>query len=180
MPGLSSPIAPPFRRRRQRTVSANLGPIPGAPATPNTPSPVNSATMLYSLLSWVSAGAMKFDLYFGTNAAPPLLIPTYVGTSYIPTVVPATTYYWRVMAINDGGTAIGPVWSFTTPAATDVLVLVDGLLTTVRVRSLTIRDVLNAQPNSASIEIDTGLPSARATVQIGLGSLDATRLLFGG
>jgi hypothetical protein len=169
--------------RRHPRAGSTVLPIPAAPATPNMPYPADTATALYSRLSWVSAGATKFDIYFGTNPSPSFLIPSYVGTTYIPTLAPFTTYYWKIVAINDGGTATGPVWSFTTLAASKVLFLLDGVLMTSRVRfpsGLSIHDVLGAAPNTASALFDTVAPTAGQSITIGLGLLDSANLLFGG
>jgi hypothetical protein len=64
-----------------------------------------------------------------------------------------------------------------------VLVLVNGVLTTSRIRfpgGLSIHDVLGAAPNTAQALFDTVPPSGGQAVTIGLGLLDADRLLFGG
>ncbi len=169
----------PFRRRLVR--GDTIPPIPAAPATPSTPSPAAGAVALSSLLSWVSARATSADVYLGTSATPPLLTPFYVGTTYVPTLLPATTYYWQIVARNSGGTAAGPIWSFTTPAATAVLITIAGVRTThARVDGCTIHDALNAAPNTATLVLDTTAPTEGHAVEIGLGSLDAADLLFSG
>lgn len=96
------------------------------PPAPMNPSPPDEATDVAATvdLSWldlgdlcgqlVAASAATYEtsqLYFGTSANPP-----YIGTFDSPHTVgpllPATTYYWRV--INDTWYIPGPVWSFTT------------------------------------------------------------------
>lgn len=181
MPGLTSALAAPYRRSRRPIESGStVLPTPAAPSAPSTPSPANGGIALYTLLSWVAAGATKADVYFGTNPSPPLVTPNYVGTSYVPTLLPSTLYYWQIVAKNDGGSTPGPVWSFTTPSATAILVTIAGALTThVRADSLSIHDVINAAPNTASCTMDAA-PTVGQAVTIGLGTLDASHLIFAG
>lgn len=175
----------PFRRGR-RCASAHGSttlPVPAAPATPNTPSPADTATAYYTLLSWVSAGATKFDIYLDTVTPPvALAVPKYVGTSYVPTLASATTYYWKIVAFNDGGSATGPIWSFTTPAAFAVIFQLAGELLTGDpiFGSLSIHDAINAAPNTGRMRLTTTEPQAGETIQIGLGTLDDDHLIFGG
>jgi hypothetical protein len=156
---------------------------PAAPDTPSTPSPADTATAYYTLLTWVSARATKFDIYLDT-ANPPttIVVPKYNTTSYVPTLAARTTYYWKIVAFNDGGSATGPVWSFTTPAATTVLFSVGGSIVTSNAlwRSLSINDALGPQPNTANLTFDTTQPTAGQLIRIGLGTLDDDHLLFGG
>jgi hypothetical protein len=156
---------------------------PAAPDTPSTPSPADTATAYYTLLSWVSARATKFDIYLDTVNPPTTIVaPKYNTTSYVPTLTAGTTYYWKIVAFNDGGSATGPVWSFATPAATSVLVSLAGSIVSSQsiMQSLSIHDVLGSEPNSASLTIDTTPPTAGQLVRIGLGTLDDDHLLFGG
>lgn len=167
-----------IRRPPGNTVPA----VPSAPATPNTPSPATTATALYTLLTWVSSGQAWADIYLSTTNPPTAVtVAGYVGTSYVPTLLPGTTYYWKIVASNAGGSSTGPVWSFTTPAATTVIFTIAGtVFTHVRWRSLTIHDAINAAPNTAELLVDTTAPTVGQDVQIGLSSLDAADLLFAG
>lgn len=182
MPGAG--FAPFRRKRRQRgALGAVVPAAPAAPDTPSTPSPTDAGTAYYTLLSWVSARATKFDIYLGTvNPPTTIVVPKYNTTSYVPTINPSTTYYWKIVAFNDGGSATGPVWSFTTPAATDVIFALSGTVLTSRPRfgSLTISDVLGPEPNTGSLTFDDSRPTGGESIQIGLGSLDDADLLFGG
>jgi hypothetical protein len=173
----------PFGHGPRRSVGAMVPTAPAAPDTPSTPSPADTATAYYTLLSWVSARATKFDIYLDTvNPPTTIVVPKYNTTSYVPTLTAGTTYYWKIVAFNDGGSATGPVWSFATPAATSVLVSLAGSIVSSQsiVQSLSIHDVLGSEPNSASLTIDTTPPTAGQLVRIGLGTLDDDHLLFGG
>lgn len=154
---------------------------PAAPDTPSAPSPSNGATAYYTVLSWTSARATKADVYLGTSNPPTTLVGVrVVGNTFVPTVTPGTTYYWQVVAYNDGGSATGPVWSFTMPAATAQIVALNGSVTThARVANSSVSDLMNAQPNTASLTFDAQ-PTAGQAVQIGIGTLDAANLVFSG
>jgi uncharacterized repeat protein (TIGR01451 family) len=61
-------------------------------------------------------GILNNDVYFGTNPTPGPA--EYQGTTtnsswQLPLLSPQTTYYWQIVA-NRGGSAMGPVWQFTT------------------------------------------------------------------
>jgi hypothetical protein len=184
MPGLS--LRPLVRRplplRAGRRPGSMVTAIPAAPATPNTPSPADTATSRYTLLSWLASGQAWADLYLDL-VTPPLAraVAGFVGFSYVPTLLPATTYYWQVVAWNAGGSTTGPIWSFTTPAATAVIITLAGVDITSSVRwpLCTIHDARNAAPNTASLTLDTA-PSEGAALEMGLGSLDDDALLFAG
>ncbi len=114
-------------------------------------------------------------------AGPPVRVH-HVGFSYVPTVLPSTTYYWQIVAYNAGGSTAGPIWSFTTPAATQWIFLLAGVDVTSRVRleGSSIHEALHAAPNTAELVIDTTAPTTAAAIQIGLGRLDDDALLFAG
>ena len=90
-------------------------PIPDPP--PANPSPTDAAptTSLTPTLSWsASVGASSYDVYFGTSRNPSKVGST-SSTSYIPGALAGlTTYYWKVVATNSGGSASSATWSFTT------------------------------------------------------------------
>ncbi len=87
----------------------------GAPALV---SPANGeiGVSLTPTLTWnASTGAGSYDVYFGTQAAPPLATNT-AAASYTPgTLTAGTLYFWRVVAKDSGGASASPTWSFTTP-----------------------------------------------------------------
>jgi hypothetical protein len=101
-----------------------------APAAPASPSPGSGSTGVSTspTLTWsASAGATFYAVYFGTTSTPPL-VATIAGTSYAPgTLAGGASYYWKVVAMNAGGSTPSAVWSFQTalpqpvaPAVTSV------------------------------------------------------------
>ena len=90
----------------------------GPPAAPTSPTPSDAAIGVGPMptLGW-SAGAAgtTFAVAFGTSNPPPQLATGLTLPSYAPgTLLPSTTYFWRVTAVSGGGTTAGSVWSFTT------------------------------------------------------------------
>lgn len=72
------------------------------------------------ILSWTAAtgGPTSYDVYFGTSPTPGL-VSNVTATSYTPTapLLATTTYYWKIVAKNGNGPAVGCVTqSFTTGA----------------------------------------------------------------
>lgn len=94
-----------------------------APGTASAPAPANEATGVNPsvVLSWTAAAdASSHDVYFGTNPSPGG--GEFVGNQSHLTYDPGpleggVTYYWRVDALNDHGTTLGPIWRFTTAPA---------------------------------------------------------------
>jgi len=173
----------PWRRRRRPTLGALTPAPPAAPATPNTPSPADTAVAYFTRLSWAAAGATQFDVYLDTVNPPVTIVaPNYNTTTYVPTLAAGTTYYWKIVARNAGGSATGPVWSFTTPLATAVIFSIAGSIVTsrARFRSLSIHEALGSSPNSASVVFDTVPLNGGEAIKIGLGTLDDDHLLFAG
>jgi hypothetical protein len=90
-----------------------------------------AATVAYaSALTWAADGAASYDVKFGTVNPPPTVATGLSSPSYSPTLAPATTYFWQVVArsadpagytwrgaVRLAGSVTGPVWSFTTAAA---------------------------------------------------------------
>ena len=60
--------------------------------------------------------SLVYDIYFGTEADPPLVSSGDPYTSFAPgTMQPNTLYRWRVVARDsDGAETSSPIWSFTT------------------------------------------------------------------
>lgn len=70
-------------------------------------------------LSWkgssVDQNIVNYDVYFGTSPTPPLYLPRITGmqTDYI-SVVPKTTYYWKVLTRDiNGNTSESVIFQFT-------------------------------------------------------------------
>lgn len=89
----------------------------GSPAPPALVYPADTATGISQTasLTWiVSNAAISYDVYFGTSSNPPLAANV-TGNSYAPgTLASNTTYFWKVVAKNNVGTASTAVQSFTT------------------------------------------------------------------
>jgi sugar lactone lactonase YvrE len=94
------------------------------PSAPVLSAPANGATAvsLTPVLSWnASSAATSYDVYFGTAAAPPLVVSDTTATTFSPgTLNAGTPYYWRVVAKNTGGSNTSATWSFTTQVAAPV------------------------------------------------------------
>jgi hypothetical protein len=89
-----------------------------SPGTFSLSSPSNgqsvSSTTSVTLTWGSSANANSYDVYFGTSSNPPFLA-NQTGTSRTVTVTPGETYFWKIVAkVNCGSaTATAGVWSFT-------------------------------------------------------------------
>jgi phosphatidylserine/phosphatidylglycerophosphate/cardiolipin synthase-like enzyme len=110
-------------------VTENVNFVPLPPDTPKTPSPVHLASGVGTTvrLTWYGGPwAHKYDVYFGTSSAPPLVASNLeLGPSEhsaekqsysIPTALsPGTTYHWRVVAKTMANVSrSSPIWTFTT------------------------------------------------------------------
>jgi hypothetical protein len=78
---------------------------------------------LDEVLSWLPEGPFgsyptAYDVYIDNVDGSTLVSNDQTETTYTPTLVAGTTYYWKVVPSNSIGEATGcPVWSFTTPTA---------------------------------------------------------------
>lgn len=96
------------------------------PTASITPTPANAATGIcfsgsgaITGVSWdITAGATSYDVYFGAGSLPGTLTANVLTNSYTTgTLLANTTYYWRVVAKNTCGNAVGSsTWTFTTSA----------------------------------------------------------------
>ncbi|MFQ5410845.1 MAG: PKD domain-containing protein [Phycisphaerae bacterium] len=89
------------------------------PLQANLPIPFNGAADVAAAgatLTWAAADrATSYDIYFGTDMANPTFQGNQAQRSYSPgTLAAATTYYWRIDAVNESGITTGTLWSFTT------------------------------------------------------------------
>jgi PKD repeat protein len=88
----------------------------GPPPCAFNPIPENNSVdvVLNEVLEWNSESATNFDVYFGTNSAPPF-IRNQTENFYEPGLLDEfTIYYWKIIAKNEFGAASGcETWSFT-------------------------------------------------------------------
>jgi len=93
-----------------------------SPEPPSNPVPADLATdvPLNQILSWTNNGTVtKVDVYFGLSGNMVLVSENQTDplNSYDPELEYSKTYQWKIVAKNDEGeTAEGPVWSFSTMA----------------------------------------------------------------
>lgn len=104
--------------------SVALTVVGSVPAASVTPSPTNAATGVcysgtgaISSVSWAAtATATSYDVYFGAGSLPGVVTSNVATNSYTcGTLAANTTYYWKVVAKNICGDAVGSTqWTFTT------------------------------------------------------------------
>jgi M6 family metalloprotease-like protein len=105
------------------TIKATWSGACSTPGTPSNPSPSNRAAgeSTSPTLSWTSSNADSYDVYFGTSSSPPYVGNTTSASYSLSGLSTNTTYYWKIIAKNNcGGSATGPVWSFTAGSAPPV------------------------------------------------------------
>ncbi|MCF7858645.1 MAG: S8 family serine peptidase [Candidatus Cloacimonetes bacterium] len=96
---------------------------PNEPVNP-TPGNEQENVSITTNLSWMNGGgATSYQVFFGTNNPPSNLVNgDAVDESYFEIAEALdfeTEYYWCINAINDFGSVVGPIWSFTTAAPAD-------------------------------------------------------------
>jgi len=92
------------------------------PEIPFYPTPSNGSTFqsIETEIYWrcldPDGDVLTYDVFFGTDEIPPLIIEKQADTLYLlGTLSGFTTYYWKINAFdNSGDSAAGPVWNFTT------------------------------------------------------------------
>ncbi len=95
------------------------GCLPPDEPQPNPDIDAERINPLAAQLDWLDAErATSYDVYFDTVDPPATLLGNTTDSSWaLDTLDYETTYYWQVVAKNDFGTTVGPVWAFTTTAA---------------------------------------------------------------
>ncbi len=95
---------------------------PQPPNTPSNPVPANNALKQNHpniTLSWTGGhpggDPVVYDVYFGTNAIPPLEKSNHGTESYaVSGLTGNTTYYWQIRAKSGTQSVWGPIWQFKT------------------------------------------------------------------
>ncbi len=98
------------------------GPQNHLPFAPSLVSPENESNSSINsvVLQWsasdVDGDDLVFDVHFGTETSPNRIVTGHSETSYtLNDLDSGTTYYWKIVVKDgNGGTTIGPVWSFNT------------------------------------------------------------------
>jgi hypothetical protein len=88
------------------------------PANGATDIPMLTPVAMLQSLSWTGTDAFRNDVYFGATSPPPRVAADQYATTYtLPRLDPCTTYYWKIVSKDSGGSLSSPVWSFTTAPA---------------------------------------------------------------
>lgn len=97
--------------------------INNAPTVPKLKTPAANAVdfSVVGALTWSvtdpEGDPMTYDVYLGTTNNPALIKSDVADSTYSPAMLPATTYYWKVVAKdNHGASSTSAVGSFTTGA----------------------------------------------------------------
>ncbi len=109
-------------------LTVNQAPCEAEPQPAFSPDPAEDSqdASVFGTLSWNADKvgvdvATSYILHLGTDQSPPVL-DTLEGidqTSFWPgTLEGNTTYYWKIVSLNECGRAESPLWSFTTEAFT--------------------------------------------------------------
>ncbi|MFB0516564.1 MAG: LamG-like jellyroll fold domain-containing protein, partial [Candidatus Neomarinimicrobiota bacterium] len=97
----------------------------GVPFQVEEPVPADGAVNvgIDTILEWDDAiGATSYDIYLGTSSPPPFRVRQSTTEYEFRNLQDATTYYWRVDAVNDSGTTTGEVWQFATESFSEALI----------------------------------------------------------
>ena len=105
-------------RQARKTIGQIWTFVVGPPALEAyDPYPLDGAAMVSPdpILSWTPGfNSISHEVYFGTTNPPPF-IRNQTETEFDPGLLEkGVMYYWRIGEISTAGTAIGPVWTFTT------------------------------------------------------------------
>jgi hypothetical protein len=89
---------------------------PAVPSEP-IPSPGSSSVTVFVDLEWAGGEQnVSFDIYFGVENPPPLVLTDVLEPKYEPErLLLNTTYYWQIVSHNSlYEYTTGPIWNFTT------------------------------------------------------------------
>ena len=92
-------------------------PLCPPPDIPTNPYPLGGATNVPVIvtLDWANcADAILYNIYFATTSTPTYRGSTTASSYTLSNLPPSTTFYWRVVAVNDCGSTWGPIYSFST------------------------------------------------------------------
>ncbi|MCD4680629.1 MAG: FG-GAP-like repeat-containing protein, partial [Bacteroidales bacterium] len=92
------------------------------PEPPSSPNPEDGAINqsididLFWTCTDPDGDPLTYDIYFGTEATPPIVITGQTEITYDPEILEnSTEYFWKIVAHDDhSNTTEGPVWSFIT------------------------------------------------------------------
>ncbi|KAB7531181.1 hypothetical protein F8C76_06710 [Flagellimonas olearia] len=89
------------------------------PSQPELIAPVLNANVTGNsiTLEWFTSDedgdVLMFDLYFGTDANPPLYEEEHQSMTYSVSIETGNQYFWKIVSKDGkGGVSIGPVWNF--------------------------------------------------------------------
>nr|NQU90260.1 fibrobacter succinogenes major paralogous domain-containing protein [Bacteroidota bacterium] len=136
------------------------------PATPSDPNPANGSigNPIESALSWVctdpDGDPLTYDVYFGTQADPPLVSEGISENTYDPGVLDYyTQYFWKIVAHDDHANSTeGPIWSFTSTELFFMVTfeIVDEAANPLQNAVITLNDVVNPPNNYMFDEVPAG------------------------
>jgi hypothetical protein len=121
------PLSPPSATGRSSFINAiQLGfPCSLPPLAPTLLFPLNMGwAFTNDNLEWKptpgAGDAYNYDVYLGTNNNPPLVSENQTTTTFTPSLVSGTTYYWKVVSKNEFGNTESDIWSFKTPTSSQL------------------------------------------------------------
>jgi len=133
------------------------------PTKPALQTPANNATnqTLGTNLTWQPStdpdgDPVKYDVYFGTSSSPAKIAGDITATSYTPTVVGNTSYYWKVVVKdNHYNNVTSDIYKFTTGNYVAVTATTNAA-TNVTGTTATLNGTINANGTTATITFEYG------------------------
>lgn len=92
-------------------------PLPGEPSSPFPADGASGVPGSVELLWGKAAGALRYEVLLGEDTALAdgrLQSNTELCRCALADLKPGATYYWQIIAKNEGGRTAGPIWSFAT------------------------------------------------------------------